>query len=129
MDEKLPDIGLIAQGYTLDLQGESQKFEIRTWVPQRRMAKAIDFAWKPDVWYTMKLQAQVVETKESPTGRRGILSAKIWPRGEAEPKEWTLQATDDSPNLSGSPGLYGNAKDAELYLDNIRVYANGAAAE
>ena len=111
------------------MQGESQKLEIRTWVPQRRMDVAVDHQWKPDVWYTMKLQAKVIDTPKSPTGKRAILSAKIWPRGEAEPKEWTLEATDDSPNLSGSPGLYGNAKDAELYLDNIRVYANSEAAE
>jgi outer membrane protein assembly factor BamB len=123
-DNKMPDIGLIAQGYTLDLQGASQKFEIRTWVTQRRIAKAIDYAWKPDTWYTMKLQAQVVDAAGTPTGKRAILKGKIWPRDEEEPDDWTLTVTDDSPNLSGSPGLYGNAKDAEIFLDNIRVYAN-----
>ena len=39
VDGKLPDIGLIAQGYTLDLQGADQKLEVRTWVTQRRMAR------------------------------------------------------------------------------------------
>jgi hypothetical protein len=125
MSDKLPDIGIIAQGYTLDMMGESQKLEIRTWVPQPlRMARSIPFEWKPDVWYTMKLKATVIETRESPTGKRALLSAKVWPRDEEEPAAWTLEATDDAPNLSGSPGLFGNAKDAELYLDNIRVYAN-----
>ncbi|MEQ8785159.1 MAG: PQQ-binding-like beta-propeller repeat protein [Pirellulaceae bacterium] len=128
-DNKMPDIGLTNQGYALDLQGASQKFEVRTWVTQRRMAKAIDFEWQPDTWYTMKLQVNVADAGDSPTGKRAIVRGKIWPRGEDEPSEWTIEATDDSPNLSGSPGLYGNAKDAEIFLDNIRVFANGESAE
>jgi hypothetical protein len=35
-----------------------------------------------------------------------------------------LEVTDDVPVTQGSPGLYGNAKDAEIYLDNITVTAN-----
>lgn len=116
-DDKMPDIGLIAQGYALDLQGNSQKLQIRSWVPQLRMASTIDFNWEPDTWYTLKLQASVEDG-------RAVLRGKVWPRGESEPGDWTLTATDDSPNLSGSPGLYGNAKDAELYIDNLTVKAN-----
>lgn len=116
-DGKLPDIGLIAQGYTMDLQGADQKLQIRTWVTQRRMAQTIDFPWKADIWYTMKLKATV-------EGKRAVLMGKVWPRGTPEPTEWSIKATDDSPNVSGSPGLFGNAKDAELFLDNIHVTAN-----
>lgn len=116
-NDKMPDIGLIAQGYTLDLQGASQKLQIRTWVPQLRMAETIDFAWKPDTWYTMKLQAANEDGK-------AVLRGKVWPRGEDEPAEWTITATDESPNVAGSPGLFGNAKDAEIALDNIQVTAN-----
>ena len=57
-------------------------------------------------------------------GDIAVLKGKVWPRGTAEPSEWTVEATDESPNVSGSPGLFGNAKDAELYLDNIHVTAN-----
>jgi hypothetical protein len=116
---KMPDIGLTAQGYALDLQGANQKLEIRTWVPQRRIAQAVDFPWKPAVWYTMKFRAAI-------EGGTAVLRGKVWPRGEAEPTEWTVEAEDPSPNLSGSPGLYGNAKDAEIFLDNIEVVANEA---
>jgi hypothetical protein len=55
---------------------------------------------------------------------RAVLRAKVWRRGESEPAQWTTEAVDESPNLSGSPGLFGNAKDAEIYLDNIKVYEN-----
>lgn len=117
VDGKLPDIGLIAQGYALDLQGANQQLQIRTWVTQLRMAKTIDFPWEPNQWYTMKLRASV-------EGDKAVLKGKVWPRGTAEPEQWTLTAEDGSPNYSGSPGLFGNAKDAELTLDNIHVTAN-----
>ena len=116
-DDKMPDIGIIAQGYAMDLQGESQKLQIRSWVPQLRMARTIDFPWEPNVWYTMRLRAEVRDGK-------ALLQGKVWRRGESEPAEWTIQAEDPAPTLSGSPGLYGNAKDAEIFLDNILVTAN-----
>jgi hypothetical protein len=31
---------------------------------------------------------------------------------------------DHAPNLHGSPGLYGHASDAEIYLDNLQVTPN-----
>ncbi|MBJ45064.1 MAG: pyrrolo-quinoline quinone [Planctomycetaceae bacterium] len=114
-EEKLPDIGIIAQGYALDLQGANQDLEIRTWVTQRRMAQSIPFPWEANRWYTMKFQASV-------EGDKAILRGKVWPKGSTEPTDWTLKAEDASPNRHGSPGLYGNAKDAEIFLDNIRVF-------
>jgi len=124
MSDQLPDIGLIAQGYTLDLMGNSQQLQIRTWTPQRRMAQTIDFPWQADVWYRMKFQASVEDDASAPTGKVAVLKAKVWPKDQAEPKEWTVTARDQSPQTSGSPGLFGNAKVAELYLDNIEVVPN-----
>ncbi len=121
---QLPDIGLIAQGYTLDLQGDHQRLQIRTWdaqigAPDRplRMAKTIDFAWKPNTWYVMKFRA-------ANEGGKAVLRGKVWPKGEEEPSEWTIEAVDDIPNVVGAPGLFGNATDAEIYLDNITVTPN-----
>ena len=117
----MPDIGLIAQRYTLDLMGAYQKLQIRSWVPVMRMAKSVEFPWRPDVWYRMKFS---VTTEEQDGHIRALLRGKVWPRDQEEPAAWTIEAVDESPNLNGSPGLYGNAKDAELYLDNIRVFPN-----
>ncbi len=116
-EEKMPDIGLVAQGYTLDLQGASQKLQIRSWDAQLRMARTIDFPWKSNTWYVMKLQAANEDGK-------AVLRGKVWPRGEEEPAEWSITATDEVPNVTGSPGLYGSAKDSEIHLDNITVAAN-----
>ena len=114
---KMPDIGLIAQGYALDLKGADQQLQARSWVTQLRMAQSIEYSWKPNTWYRLKLQ---VETKDG----KAYVKGKAWPRGSSEPSAWTVQAIDRSPCLSGSPGLFGNAKDAEIYLDNITVTKN-----
>ncbi|MBW3597287.1 MAG: PQQ-binding-like beta-propeller repeat protein [Planctomycetes bacterium] len=114
---KLPEIGLIAQGYTFDMQGDYQRLQIRTWDAQLRMARETPFAWKPNVWYVMKFRA-------SNEGGKAVLRGKVWPKGEEEPAEWLLEAADDVPNVKGAPGLYGNATDAEIFIDNITVTPN-----
>jgi outer membrane protein assembly factor BamB len=115
---RLPDLGLINQRYTLDLQG-SQRLQIRSWVArlELRFAKTVDLQWSADTWYTVKFQS---ETKDGKVTLRG----KVWKRDEAEPKEWHIEGTDETPNFSGSPGLFGNATDAEFYIDNVQVTAN-----
>ncbi|QDU45980.1 outer membrane biogenesis protein BamB [Symmachiella dynata] len=114
---KMPDIGLIGQRYTLDLMGNSQQLQIRTWPPQLRMAQTIPFTWEPEVWYTMKLQSAIEDGK-------AVLRGKVWKRDEAEPEQWLVEAVDMVPNLTGSPGLFGNAKEAELFIDNVQVIGN-----
>jgi hypothetical protein len=115
---RLPDMGLINQRYTLDLQG-SQHLQIRSWVArlELRFAKTIDMEWSANTWYTMKFQS---ETNDGSV----ILRGKVWKRGEPEPKEWQIEAADATPNLMGSPGLFGNATDAEFFIDNVQVTAN-----
>lgn len=116
---KMPDIGLSAQGYTLDMQGDQQKLQVRLWDAQlERFSKTIDFAWQPNTWYTMKFE---VSTKDD----NAVLRAKVWPRDDKEPSQWTLEATDDLPVYAASPGMFGNASNAEITLDNIKVYPNG----
>jgi outer membrane protein assembly factor BamB len=128
-NEKLPAMGVINQRYTLALEaaveggeaGAAPGLQIRSWVSRLdlRFAKTIPFSWKYDVWYTMKFQS---ENKDE--GKKVTLRGKVWPRGEAEPAEWTIEATDETPNDSGSPGLFGNATDTEVFVDNVKVNAN-----
>ena len=121
MSDQLPDIGLTGHGYVLDLMGESQQLQIRSWSAQLRMAKTIKFPWKEDTWYRMKFR---VDIESEPPAAVAVLRGKIWPRGDQEPKEWTITTRDESPNMASSPGLYGNAKVSELYLDNVEITAN-----
>lgn len=115
---KMPDIGLSAQGYTLDLMGDHQELQIRLWDAQlERFSKTIPFAWEPSKWYTIKFQA-------SNEGNKAVLRGKVWPRDEQEPAQWTIEATDDLPTTAAAPGMFGNASNAEIFLDNVKVYAN-----
>jgi outer membrane protein assembly factor BamB len=116
---KFGDAGVINQRYTLALMGAKQQLQVRSWVSrvELRFAKTIKFAWEPNKWYTMKLQS---ENKDD----RVVLRGKVWPKGESEPSEWTIEAADLTPNKNGSPGLFGNASDAEIFIDNISVTPN-----
>ncbi|QEG01672.1 outer membrane biogenesis protein BamB [Stieleria maiorica] len=118
----LPDIGLTAHGYVLDLMGEAQQVQIRTWAASEERSSAVaEFPWSEDQWYRMKLR---VDLGSQAPAQVAVVRGKVWPRDQQEPKEWTLTVRDESPNLSASPGLYGNAKVAEIYLDNIEVVEN-----
>ena len=111
---RLPDMGLIANRYTLDMQGRHQRLQIRSWASDLRMAKTIDFPWEIDVWYTMKMQVEVVDDT-------AIIRGKVWRTGEPEPENWTLVAEDPRPNREGSPGIYGYSP-TEIYYDNLKVW-------
>lgn len=125
LNGKLPDMGLVNQGYTIDLQGAFQKLQVRAWVTQERLGLVpdqgekvkIDFDWKPDVWYTIKFRVSNQDDKV-------LLQGKVWPRDQKEPEKWTISAVDPNPVRQGSPGFYGNARDAEFYMDNVLVTKN-----
>lgn len=110
---RITDVGLIANGYTLDLQGNLQKLEVRSWPSERRMAQAVDFAWEPGIWYTMKMKVEVDDD-------RAVILGRVWKRGETEPADWSIRVEDAMPIPTGSPGLVGYSP-ADVYYDNIKV--------
>ena len=117
-EARMPDIGLVAQRYTLDMMGASQQLQLRSWPPQvaTHFSKTIPFAWEAGRWYTMKLEAR---TRDG----AAVLRGKVWPRGEPEPAAWTIEGVHEAGNLQGSPGFFGNSKDSEIYIDNVSVEA------
>lgn len=108
----MPDVGLIANRYTMDLMG-LQRIQIRVWAAELLNSKTIDFKFDPDIWYTMKMRVDQV-------GGKSVVKGKVWPRAEKEPEAWTITMEDTLPNPEGSPGLYGYSP-AEIYYDNIRI--------
>lgn len=116
---KMPDAGVIAQRYTLDLMGNSQKLQIRSWTAQLQNRFAVDlpFKWEPETWYVLKFRAET-------DGLKAVLKGKAWKKGDPEPADWMITGTDEAGNLQGSPGLFGNANDAEITYDNITVTPN-----
>lgn len=111
------DAGVIAQRYSLTLFGNSQMLHLEPWQPEIKRTKSVPFAWKPDTWYRLKLE--VTNMPDGTTRARG----KAWPANEPEPSAWTIESIDPIGNHQGAPGIFGNGL-AELYFDNIKVYAN-----
>ncbi|MBM4003359.1 MAG: serine/threonine protein kinase [Planctomycetes bacterium] len=118
MNKKIPDMGVIAQGYTLELQGEQQKLYMSSWISHDfRTHQEIDFKWEPNTWYVMKLQVANQNGK-------AVIRGKVWKKGEKEPQDWRIEMVDDTPNTQGSPGLFGNSTNAEVFIDNVTVTPN-----
>jgi hypothetical protein len=121
---QMSDVGIVAQRYELVLFGNHQRLELQPWQPETQRTVRIDYTWKPDTWYVMKLEVQALDTGK--VRARG----KVWPKGETEPGTWTIERIDPIGNLKGSPGIYADAMNSqagggsELYYDNIKVYRN-----
>ncbi len=118
--EKLPAAGLINSRYIFSLFGPNDEARLYSWCTHdKRTQAAVSMKFEPDVWYTMKIKA--VPDAEAGVAR---VYGKVWKRDEEEPSEWTLEIEDKAPNLQGAPGLFGDSKDAEFYVDNLEVTPN-----
>ncbi|MSR30195.1 MAG: hypothetical protein EXR99_01695 [Gemmataceae bacterium] len=122
--DDLPDMGIIANRYSLILVGETQSLRLVSWDALPRVDKTITWKWEPETWYHMKLSFEQ-------SGNQGVVRGKVWARGKPEPAAWTLEVTDPIPNVNGSAGIYANAKrilenqpGTEIFFDNVRVTPN-----
>lgn len=120
----LPDMGVVANRYTLALAGNIQKLRLNTWDALPRLDRTVPFAWEPGQWYHLKL---TFETKNG----TGIVRGKCWKKGESEPAEWTVEVSDPRPNAEGAPALYGyvtgipeGSHGTDIFYDNVRITPN-----
>jgi outer membrane protein assembly factor BamB len=120
----MADVGIVAQRYELVLFGNHQRLELQPWQPETQRTVKKAFPWTKDTWYVMKLEVQTVDAKN--VRARG----KVWPKGQPEPAEWTIERVDPIGSTKGSPGIYADVPNAdpkggsEIYYDNIKVYPN-----
>jgi hypothetical protein len=117
------DVGIVAQRYEMMLSGSHQRIELQPWQPEIDRTIKVDFQWKADTWYTMKLEVATMGAGK--VRARG----KVWAKGESEPSTWTIERIDPIGNTKGAPGLYADAPSAagggsEIYYDNVKVYRN-----
>jgi outer membrane protein assembly factor BamB len=121
----LPDMGIVANRYTLALWGNNHQLRLTSWDAVPRINKTIAFDWKPDVWYHLKLTVDM-------QGEKAVVRGKVWERSADEPSKWTVEVTDPNGNKEGSPALYGNAMAVDgpekpgtpIYYDNVKVTPN-----
>jgi hypothetical protein len=117
---KMADVGVIGSGYQLTIRSKAGDRGLRldSWSSNDYRTHAEGpFFPKPDTWYTLKLSTTPGDTQATVRG-------KVWPRDETEPDQWTLEFVDTAPNLRGTPAIFGNSPDAEIYLDNLQVTPN-----
>jgi outer membrane protein assembly factor BamB len=117
------DVGVVAQRYEMMLSGSHQRIELQPWQPETQRTVRVDFPWKADTWYVMKLEVQAMDAGK--VRARG----KVWAKGEPEPAAWSIERIDPIGSLKGAPGLYADAPSAagggsEIYYDNVKVYRN-----
>jgi len=113
---RMPDMGLINQGYTLDLMGRHGRLELRVWAAHLEKASQVPFPIEPDAWYHAKLRVDM-------NGDVAKVLGKVWKRGDAEPADWTITLADELPVKEGSPGIYGDSP-VDIYYDNLSVKGN-----
>jgi hypothetical protein len=113
---RVGDVGLINQGYTLDLMGKKEELQLRVWASELEKSTTIPFPAEPNVWYRLKLRVDTAGDKATARG-------KVWKKGEAEPGEWTITLEDPIGVKTGAPGLYGDSV-TDLYWDNVTVKGN-----
>jgi len=116
--------GVICQRYIICLDGNAQQLRVYSNIENFNRARdlgqlesRVDFPWQVGTWYTLKA---TVETGE---GDSGVIKAKAWPRGEAEPDAWTIEVPVPLVHENGAPGLFGLSPQSgyKVYIDNIQV--------
>jgi outer membrane protein assembly factor BamB len=113
---RMPDIGLINAGYTLDMQGNHQRLEVRSWASELAFSKKVPFPWEPDTWYRMKLRVE-------PAADKTVARGKVWKKSDPEPAEWTIVYEDGAVIPAGAPGVYGDSS-VDIDWDTLNVAVN-----
>jgi outer membrane protein assembly factor BamB len=108
-------VGLINQRYNISLIGNHQKLEIVS--NYDRFKHSVPFQVTPKTWYHLKTQVDTFQDGS------GIIRAKAWKKGEAEPAEWTIEAPHDNVHKNGSPGIFAFSPQSQkrVYIDNLKV--------
>ena len=114
---KMSEVGVINQRYAIILKGNSQQLEINS--NQERIKEAVPFKWEPNKWYRIKARVDV-----APDGT-GVVHAKAWAKGEAEPDKWLIEVKHKHAHPMGNPGLFAFApQEQRAWIDNVSVTQN-----
>jgi hypothetical protein len=114
---KMSEVGLINQRYAIVLKGNSKELEVNS--NFERVRVAVPFNWSPNTWYHLKTRVDVAANGS------GVVRAKAWKKGEAEPEAWSIEVPHLHAHTNGSPGLFGfSPQDMRVYIDNVLVTQN-----
>ena len=128
---KLPDAGVMANRYTMYMDGKTdemgqQSLRLISWEALPRIDVGVPFAYQSGTWYRLKLTVEVGE-------KDAVVKGKLWDRTKPEPDKWTIEFKDPLPNRQGAAALYGYVTNAEaanpgseIYYDNVSVTPTGS---
>ena len=112
------NVGVINQRYFITLIGNQQILEVSS--NHERVKESVPFKWSPNQWYTLKSRVDVAKDGS------GVVRAKAWPKGEPEPKEWTIEVKHKNAHKKGAPGIIGFSPQSlkAVFIDNIKITRN-----
>jgi outer membrane protein assembly factor BamB len=115
---KMSEVGIVNQRYAVVLKGNAQELEVNS--NFERIRVSVPYPWKPKEWYHLKARVDVAADGS------GVIRAKAWKKGEAEPAAWTVEVPHAHAHQMGAPGVFGfSPTDMRVYVDNIAVTQNG----
>jgi outer membrane protein assembly factor BamB len=114
----MSNVGVINQRYVINLVGNYKQLEVLS--NQDRIKVGAPFPIEPKTWYHIKSRVDVADDGS------GVVRAKAWKKGDAEPEKWTIEVPHKHAHTHGSPGVYGFALQNQfpVYVDNISVTPN-----
>jgi len=112
------NIGVINQRYFITLIGNQQILEVSS--NHERVKESVPFRWSPKQWYRLKSRVDVAADGS------GVIRAKAWPKGEAEPAGWTIEVKHKNAHKKGAPGIIGFSPQSlkRVFIDNISIKNN-----
>jgi hypothetical protein len=111
---KMSEIGLINQRYRIIVKGNAQQLEVNS--NEERLRASVPFQVSPNVWYRLKTRVDVAADGS------GVVRAKAWKKGEAEPEKWTIEVPHQTAHTHGAPGIYSlTPQEQRAWLDNLEV--------
>ena len=108
-------VGVVNQRYIIALDGNRRELTVHS--NHDRFRHAVPFVARAGVWMHLKTRVDVDDDG------RGTIRAKAWPKGSAEPADWTLVAAHESAHRHGAPGLFGFSPQSmhRVYVDDIQM--------
>lgn len=114
---KMSEIGLINQRYRIIVKGNAQQLEVNS--NEERLRAGVPLQVSPNVWYRLKTRVDVAADGS------GVVRAKAWKKGEAEPETWMIEVPHKTAHTHGAPGIYSfSPQEQRAWVDNLEVKAN-----
>ncbi len=113
---QMSSVGVTNQRYDMILKTNSMDLALQTWSAHLRINEELRLEDDPaGKWFTVKYRVDVRDGQAH-------LKGKMWPRGEEEPAEWTIETSDPHALEHGSPGLYVyRLRNSTAYFDNVII--------